>query len=61
MKIISIIIPVYNEERFVGELLAKVGQLDFSHLGYDKELIIVNDGSKDNSEEIINQFIAQYE
>lgn len=61
MKLISIIIPVYNEERFVGQLLEKVSKLDFSHIGYDKELIIVNDGSKDKSHEIIEQFIQEYE
>ena len=61
MKLISIIIPVYNEEQFVGQLLEKVSKLDFSHLWYDKELIIVNDGSKDKSEDIIKNFIDQYQ
>lgn len=60
MKLISLIIPVYNEERFVGQLLEKVAQLDFSGLGYEKELIIVNDGSKDRSHEIISAFMASY-
>ena len=61
MKVISIIIPVYNEERFVGQLLDKVASLDFSELGYDKEIVIVNDGSKDKSQEIIDAFIANYQ
>ena len=61
MKVISIIIPVYNEERFVGQLLGKVASLDFSELGYDKEIVIVNDGSKDKSQEIIDAFIANYQ
>lgn len=61
MKLISIIIPVYNEERFVGQLLEKVSKLDFSHIWYDKELIIVNDGSKDKSQTIIDEFIAAYD
>lgn len=60
MKIISIIIPVYNEEQFVGQLLQKVSLLDFSHLGYEKELVIVNDGSKDKSDDIIQTFIKVY-
>lgn len=60
MKVISIIIPVYNEETFVGQLLEKVGQLDFSALGYEKELIIVNDGSKDGSHDRINAFLETY-
>lgn len=61
MKLISIIIPVYNEQRYVGELLAKVARLSFFHLWYDKELVIVNDGSKDESENIIQTFLSEYE
>gem|GEM_PF-5449052 len=61
MKVISIIIPVYNEERLVGELLRKVSALDFSHLGYDKELVIVNDGSKDKSQDVIQAFLESYD
>lgn len=60
MKIISIIIPVYNEEIFVGQLLQKVALLDFSHIGYEKEIIIVNDGSKDKSDDIIQTFLKVY-
>lgn len=61
MKLLSIIIPVYNEERFVSQLLEKVSKLDFSHLGYEKEMIIVNDGSKDRSHDLIQEFIEQYD
>lgn len=60
MKLISLIIPVYNEERFVWSLLEKVARLDFSHLGYEKELVIVNDGSKDSSHDIIQSFLSEY-
>lgn len=60
MKVISLIIPVYNEERFVGDLLQKVSQLNFSNLWYKHELVIVNDGSKDNSEHIIKNFLEWY-
>lgn len=60
MKVISIIIPVYNEERYVWELLPKVASLDLSHLWYEKEIIIVNDGSKDNSATIIDTFMHSY-
>ena len=61
MKIISIIIPVYNEQHYVGQLLEKVAQLDFSALGYDSELVIVNDGSTDSSEHVIRVFLEGYE
>lgn len=56
-KTLSIIIPVYNEEQFVGSLLQKVYEVNLSDLGYTKQIIIINDGSKDKSEEIIQEFI----
>lgn len=60
MKLLSIIIPVYNEEQFVGQLLQKVVDLDLMIIWYDKEIIIVNDGSKDKSGSIVENFIAQH-
>ena len=53
MKTLSIIIPVYNEERTLEELVEKVINLDLSNILYNKEIILVNDWSTDNSEEII--------
>ncbi len=49
--IISVVIPVYNVERYLAETLDSViGQ----SLGFEKniQIILVNDGSPDNSEEI---------
>ena len=60
MKLLSIIIPVYNEEQFVGQLLQKVYEVNLEWVGYSKELIVVNDGSKDTSEQIIKKFIEQH-
>lgn len=54
-KLLSIIIPVYNEEQFVYALLDKVTKTSFA--SYNIELIIVNDWSKDTSEQEINRFI----
>ena len=41
---LSIVIPVFNEERTVAELVRKVQSLSL-----DKEIIIVNDGSSDGT------------
>jgi len=49
---ISIIIPVYNVENYVGETLLSVKNQTSS----PDEVIIINDGSTDNSYNIINKF-----
>ena len=53
---LSIVIPVYNEERTLSLLLEKVAA---APLSIDREVIIVNDGSIDQSEEIVRKFMAQ--
>lgn len=54
MKIISIIIPVYNEEENLHNLYNRLkGVVD--NLSYDYEFLFVNDGSKDNSLNIIKE------
>ena len=53
MKTLSIIIPIYNEEATLQELVEKVIKLDLYSLWYNKEIILINDWSNDKSEEII--------
>ncbi|MBU0979215.1 MAG: glycosyltransferase family 2 protein [Nanoarchaeota archaeon] len=50
---LSIIIPVYNEEKTLQELLEKVYSLEFSG---DRELVVVDDGSTDGSKKIAQKF-----
>ncbi len=45
---LSIVIPVYNEEETVLALINRVLEQDF-----DKELVVVDDGSKDNTREVL--------
>lgn len=49
---ISIIVPVYNTERYIKEMLESVRLQTFT----DYEVIIINDGSTDGSREIIESF-----
>jgi glycosyltransferase involved in cell wall biosynthesis len=49
MPYFSIVIPVYNKENFVGKTLKSVLDQTFA----DFEIIIINDGSTDNSEKVI--------
>ena len=52
MPQISVVIPVYNGERTIEETIASVLAQTFT----DFELIIINDGSQDQTLEIIQQF-----
>lgn len=51
---LSIIIPVYNEEKTVALILERVAKVSFT--GVEKEVIVVDDGSTDNSAAIISKF-----
>src|SRR5437773_1999297 len=51
---LSIVIPVFNEQGTVAELVEKVRALDVD--GFDKEIIIVNDGSSDGTREALAPF-----
>jgi len=55
-KIISIVIPAYNEERFIGELLKKINQVDTISMGIEKQIIVINDCSSDRTSEIVKEF-----
>lgn len=46
---LSIVIPAYNEEKFIGSLLEKVKVVPVEKFGFTKEIIVVDDGSKDNT------------
>ena len=50
--LISIIIPVYNAEKYIRECLESVISQDFQ----DYEVLVVNDGSKDGSLKICEEF-----
>ena len=49
---LSIIIPVYNEERTLLIILKKI---EIIKKFCDLEIIIINDGSTDNSKKIIDE------
>lgn len=52
---ISVIIPIYNDELYLTDTLQSVRNQTFT----DLECICVNDGSVDNTEKIIDQFIEK--
>lgn len=58
MKKLSVIIPVFNECNSIYEVLEKIASLQLQN-NIQKEIIIVNDQSTDNSLSEINRFIEQ--
>ncbi|MFZ4455666.1 MAG: glycosyltransferase family 2 protein [Bacteroidales bacterium] len=55
---LSIIIPAYNEEKTIHFVLNKIKSVTLIN-GIEKEVIIVNDCSKDNTEKAIQNYMAQ--
>ncbi len=55
MKKLSIIIPAYNEGKTIHLILDKIIQTNL--IDIEKEIIIVNDCSRDDTEESINRYI----
>ena len=49
---VSVIIPVYNTEEYIGETLNSI----INQTLRDIEIIVINDGSTDNSLQIINEY-----
>ncbi|BDI63487.1 TPA: glycosyltransferase family 2 protein [Streptococcus pneumoniae] len=53
---VSVIIPVYNVEKYLRRCLDSVVNQTYK----DIEVILVNDGSPDNSKEICEEYVAKY-
>jgi glycosyltransferase involved in cell wall biosynthesis len=56
-KVLSIIIPAYNEATCIGQLLQRVVAVSLL-ADYKKEILIVDDASTDATAEIVQKFIA---
>ncbi len=51
---VSIIVPVYNEARMIGESIKSLLELDYSNY----EIIIVNDGSTDDTKDVAESMVG---
>ncbi len=57
MKIkVSVIVPVYNVEKFIDKCLNSLVKQSLKEI----EIIVVNDGSPDNSQKIIDKYVKKY-
>ncbi len=57
--VLSIVIPVYNEEKTIQVILDRVVAVDLQY-GFGKEIIIINDCSTDNSVQVIEEYIKNH-
>ena len=60
MKDLTLIIPIYNEEKNIKVLYERLSKV-IESLNLDAEYIFINDGSKDNSLLLIKELAANYE
>lgn len=52
---VSIFVPVFQEEATVGELLARVVACDVASVGFEREILVCDDGSTDGTAEAIRK------
>lgn len=55
MKLLSVAIPCYNSQEYMSHAIETL-----LTGGEDMEIIIVNDGSKDNTKEIADEYAKKY-
>lgn len=54
--VLSVVIPAYNEARFIGTLLEQIAAVDLAPLGVRKEVIVIDDHSADATADIARRF-----
>ncbi|MBW6474830.1 MAG: glycosyltransferase family 2 protein [Anaerolineaceae bacterium] len=58
MQKLSVVIPVYNEEKYISTTIQRV--LDVKMEGISIEIVVVDDGSKDRTVEILQGLAAEH-
>ena len=56
MNKVTVIVPVYNSEEYIGRCLQSILNQTYNNF----EILVVNDGSKDNSLKIIKEYENKY-
>ncbi len=55
--LISVIVPVYNAEKYLRECIESILSQTYTHF----ELLLINDGSKDSSPQVCNEYASRDE
>ena len=58
-KLITIIIPAYNEEETLPDIISRLAKLAKRINNYDFEFLFVNDGSRDHTSDLLSNFAKQ--
>lgn len=56
MEKVTLIVPVYNSEKYIGKCLDSILAQSYENF----EIMVINDGSKDSSQEIIKQYQSKH-
>lgn len=56
--LLSILIPAYGEEQTILEVLRQVAEIDTESLGFEKEIIVCDDGSADGTAAQVEEAMA---
>lgn len=54
---VSVIVPIYNSSLYLSKCLESIVNQTYKNL----EIILINDGSTDNSEEVINLYLTRFQ
>ncbi len=55
-RTLSIVMPAYNESAFIGTLIERIRSVDLASRGFAAEILVVDDGSKDDTAAIAERF-----
>jgi glycosyltransferase involved in cell wall biosynthesis len=58
-KTLSIIVPAFNEEHTIANILDRVAAVQLVQ-GVQKEILIVNDCSRDHTEQVVQEYMGQH-